>query len=85
MIGKRRILVIPRNHLVMNKLYYKTFQNTINENVAFWLVSLRGKKLDRPVLAVHFDSNAVKMTTVERDLKKFSEHAFSFSLIRTQL
>ena len=33
----------------------------------------------RPVLAVWFDSNAVKMTTAEHDLTKFSEHAFSFS------
>ena len=29
------------------------------------------------VLAVEFDSNAVKMMT-EHDLTKFSEHAFSF-------
>ena len=28
------------------------------------------KKLCRPVLALWFDSNAVKMTTVERDLTK---------------
>ena len=36
------------------------------------------KKLDRPVLAVWFDSNAVKMTTAEHDLTKFSEHACMF-------
>ena len=35
--------------------------------------------VDRPVLAVWFDSNEVKMTTAEHDLTKFSEHAFSSS------
>ena len=37
----------------------------INENVAFWLVRLRGQTLGRPVSAVWFDSNAVEMTTAE--------------------
>ena len=41
-----------------------------NENVGFdWSVCVV-KKLDRPVLAVWFDSNAVEMTTAEHDLTK---------------
>ena len=38
-----------------------------------------GSRLGRLVPAVWFDSNAVKMTTVEHDLRKFSKLAFSFS------
>ena len=33
------------------------------------------------MLAVWFDSNAVKVMTVEHDLTKFSEHACSFSVL----
>ena len=37
----------------------------MNESVTFELVRLRGQKLDRPVSAVWFDSNAVEMVTAE--------------------
>ena len=44
-----------------------------------WSVCVAKNSIDLHVLAVWFDSNAVKMTTAEHDLTKFSEQAFSFS------